>query len=137
MSKRVPGSIVRGERGKGEFDQLMEHHLRGESSGDCVLRFRTSGPNYSNNLSRLAAVMHIFSVTSQQIGTQSLKPYHGFRYTLLVPTVARVHFLNLKPFVCMLISTVSTWDIGTKYWYEIPQGFEYQSKTIRGNKNVS
>jgi hypothetical protein len=40
--------------------------------------------------------------------------YRWFRYALLVPTVARVHFLNLKPLVCILISTGSTWDIGTK-----------------------
>ncbi len=51
-------------------------------------------------------------------------PYQWFRYALLDPTVARVHFLNLKPLVCILISTGSTWDIGTKCWYVLPQGFE-------------
>jgi hypothetical protein len=39
-------------------------------------------------------------------------PYRWFKYALLVPTVARVHFLNLKALVCILISTGSTWDIG-------------------------
>jgi hypothetical protein len=51
-------------------------------------------------------------------------PYQWFRYALLVPTVARVHFLALKLLVCILISTGSTWDIGKKYRYVIPQGFE-------------
>jgi hypothetical protein len=36
----------------------------------------------------------------------------------------RVHFLNLKPLVCILISMGSTWDIGTKYWYVLPKGVE-------------
>ncbi len=53
-------------------------------------------------------------------------PYQGLRYTLLLPTVAWVHFLNLKPLVCILISMGSTWDIDLKYWYKIPQGFEYR-----------
>jgi hypothetical protein len=52
-----------------------------------------------------------------------MEPYRWFRYALLVPTVARVHFLNLKALVCILISTGSTWDIGTKKRYVIPQGF--------------
>jgi hypothetical protein len=38
--------------------------------------------------------------------------------------------LNLKPLICILISTVSTWDIGTNYWYEIPQDFEYWICTL-------
>jgi hypothetical protein len=53
----------------------------------------------------------------------SICPYRWFRYALLVPTVARVHFLNLKALVCILISTGSTWDIGTKCRYVLPQGF--------------
>jgi hypothetical protein len=57
-------------------------------------------------------------------------PNRWFRYTLLVPTVAWVHFLNLKPLACILISTGSTWDIGTKYWYALPQEFEYQIGTL-------
>ncbi len=67
----------------------------------------------------------VFSVTEYKKGTQTPKkiPYRWFRFELLVPTVARVHFLNLKSLVCILISTGSTWDIGTKYWYVIPQGF--------------
>jgi hypothetical protein len=35
-------------------------------------------------------------------------PNRLFRYALLVPTVARVHFLNLKALVCILISMGST-----------------------------
>jgi hypothetical protein len=54
-----------------------------------------------------------------------LLPYRWFRYTLLVPKAAWVHFLNLKPLVCKLISTRSTWDIGTKHGYVLPQGFDY------------
>ncbi len=57
-------------------------------------------------------------------------PYRWCRYALLVPTVARVQFLNLKPLVCILISTGSTWDIGTNYRYVIPQGFESQMCTL-------
>ncbi len=57
-------------------------------------------------------------------------PYRWFRYALLVPTVARVHFSNLKPLVCILISTGSTWDIGTKYRYVIPQGFGSRMCTL-------
>jgi hypothetical protein len=40
----------------------------------------------------------VFSVTEYKKCTQTSKiiPYRWFRYTLLVPTVARVHFLNLK-----------------------------------------
>ena len=41
----------------------------------------------------------------------------------MVPKVARVHFLNLKVLICILIYTGSTWDIGTKCMYVIPQGF--------------
>ncbi len=33
----------------------------------------------------------------------------------MVPTVASVHFLNLKALVCILISMGSPWDIATKY----------------------
>ncbi len=36
-------------------------------------------------------------------------PYQWFRYTLLVPTVAWVHFWNIKPLVYILISTGSNW----------------------------
>ncbi len=57
-------------------------------------------------------------------------PYQWFRYALLVRTVARVHFLNLKALVCILISMGSTWDIGTKYRYVIPQGFGSQMCTL-------
>jgi hypothetical protein len=58
-------------------------------------------------------------------------PYQWFRYTLLVPTVARVHILHLKPLVCIPISTGSTWDIGTKNrYYVIPQGFGSQMCTL-------
>ena len=61
----------------------------------------------------------VFSVTEYKKCTQISKiiPYRWFRYTPLVLTVARVHFLNLKALVCILISTGSTWDIGTKYRY--------------------
>jgi hypothetical protein len=58
-------------------------------------------------------------------------PYRWFRYTLLVPTVAWVHFLHLKPLVCIPISTGPTWDIGTKNRYVIPQGFGSQMCTLR------
>ncbi len=65
----------------------------------------------------------VFSVIEYKKFTQILKivPYRWFRYALLVPTVARVHLLNLKALVCILISTGSTWDIGTKYRYVIPR----------------
>jgi hypothetical protein len=59
-----------------------------------------------------------------------MSTYQWFRYALLVPTVARVHFLNLKLLVCILISTGSTRDIGTKYRYVIPQGFESRMCTL-------
>jgi hypothetical protein len=59
-----------------------------------------------------------------------MTPFRWFRYTILVPTVAWVHFLNLKPSVCILISVGFSWDIVLKYWYEIPQGFEYQICTL-------
>jgi hypothetical protein len=69
---------------------------------------------------------HVFYVTEDKKCTQTTKiiPYQWFRYALLVPTVARVHFLNLKPLVCILIALASTWEIGTTYRYVIPQGFE-------------
>ncbi len=51
--------------------------------------------------------------------TERMFPYRWFRYALLVPTVARVHFFEPKPLVCILISMGSTWDIGTKYRYVI------------------
>ncbi len=57
-------------------------------------------------------------------------PYRWFRYTLLVPTVARVHFLHLKPLVCIPISTGSTWDIVTKNRCVIPQGFGSRMCTL-------
>jgi hypothetical protein len=38
--------------------------------------------------------------------------------------------LNLKPLVCILIYTWSTWNIGKKYWHVLPQGFEYQICTL-------
>jgi hypothetical protein len=38
--------------------------------------------------------------------------------------------LNLKPLACILISTGSTWDIATKYWYVLPQVFESQICTL-------
>ncbi len=44
----------------------------------------------------------------------------------MVPTVVRVHFLNLKSLVCILISMGFIWDIGTKIWYVFSQGFESQ-----------
>ncbi len=74
----------------------------------------------------------VFSVTEYKKCTQTSKiiPYLWFRYALLVPTVARVHFLNLKPLVCILISMGSTWDIGTKYRYVIPQDFGSQTCTL-------
>ena len=52
----------------------------------------------------------VFSVIEYKKFTQILKivPYRWFRYALLVPTVARVHFLHLKPLVCIPISTGST-----------------------------
>ncbi len=58
-------------------------------------------------------------------------PYQWFRYALLVPTVAWVHFSNLKALVCILISTGSTWHIGTKCRYVIPQGFGSQMCTLK------
>ncbi len=36
---------------------------------------------------------------------EGMKPYPGFRYTLPVPTVRWVHFLYLKPLVCIPFST--------------------------------
>ncbi len=74
----------------------------------------------------------VFSVTEYKKCTQTSKiiPYRWFRYTLLVPTVARVHFLHLKPLVCIPISTGSTWDIGTKNWCVIPQGFGSRMCTL-------
>ncbi len=74
----------------------------------------------------------VFSVTEYKKFTQTSKiiPYCWFRYALLVPTVASVHFLNLKALVCILISIRSTWDIGTKYRYVIPQGFGSQMCTL-------
>ncbi len=57
-------------------------------------------------------------------------PYRWFRYALLVSTVAQVHFLTLKSLVCILISMGSTWDIGTKFWYVLPQGFESRMCTL-------
>jgi hypothetical protein len=67
----------------------------------------------------------VFSMIEYKKCTQTLKiiPDQWFRYALLVPTVTRVHFSNLKALVCILISTGSTWDIGTKYRYVMPQGF--------------
>jgi hypothetical protein len=75
---------------------------------------------------------HVFYVTKYKKCTQTSKiiPYHRFRYKLPVPTVAWVHILNLKTLVCILVSMVATWDIGTKYCYEIPQGFEYRICTL-------
>ena len=74
----------------------------------------------------------VFSVTEYKKCTQTSKiiPYRWFRYTLLVPTVARVHFLNPKALVCILVSTGSTWDIGTKCRYVIPQGLGSQMCTL-------
>jgi hypothetical protein len=62
----------------------------------------------------------VFSVIEYKKRSQTLKiiPYRWFRYALLVPTLARVHFLNLKALVCILISAGSTWDIGTKSRYQ-------------------
>ncbi len=59
-----------------------------------------------------------------------MDPYRWFRYTLLVPTVARVHFLSLKALVFILIFMGSTWYIGTKYRYVIPHGFGSQMCTL-------
>jgi len=42
------------------------------SREDCVLRFRTSGPNYRTKQMASGDARDL-SVTSQQIGTQSLK----------------------------------------------------------------
>jgi hypothetical protein len=74
----------------------------------------------------------VFSVIEYKKCTQISKviPYGWFRYTLLVPTVARVHFLNPKALVCILVSTGSTWDIGTKCRYVIPQGLGSQMCTL-------
>ena len=57
---------------------------------------------------------HVFSMPVYKKCTQTSKiiPYQLLRYTLLVPNVAWVHFLNLKPLVCILFCTGSTWDIG-------------------------
>ena len=50
----------------------MEHHLRVMASEDCVLSFRTSGPNYRTKQMASGDARDPW-VTSQQIGTQSLK----------------------------------------------------------------
>jgi hypothetical protein len=45
--------------------------------------------------------------------------FQWFRYALLVPTVARVHFLNLKPLVCILflqgLPGILVQNIGVSY----------------------
>ena len=50
----------------------MEHHLRVMASEDCVLSFRTSGPNYRTKQMVSGDAQDPW-VTGQQIGTQSLK----------------------------------------------------------------
>ncbi len=50
----------------------------------------------------------IVSVTKQN----RTSPYPGLRYTLPVPTVKWVHFMYLKPLVCILNSTGA---IGCQY----------------------
>ncbi len=41
-------------------------------------------------------------------------PYPGFRYTLLVPMVRWLHFLYLKPLVCIPFSAGAISDVSTK-----------------------
>jgi hypothetical protein len=80
--------------------------------------------------SRCHMTTHVFYVTVYKKCTQTLKilsyQWVRLRYAVLVSTVVQVHFLNLKSLVCILISMGSTWDIGTKFWYVLPQGFESQ-----------
>ncbi len=63
--------------------------------------------------SRCHVTTPVLYVTVYKKCTQTLKiiPYQWFRYAFFVPTVARVHFLNLKSLVCILIFTGSTWDL--------------------------
>jgi hypothetical protein len=63
--------------------------------------------------------------------TQTLKiiPYPGFRfrYTLPVPTVKWVHFLYLKPLVCILFSMGAIYRMSVlKIWYLHNLGFRYR-----------
>ncbi len=51
---------------------LMDRPLRVTASEDCVLSFRTSGPNYRTKQMASGDARDPW-VTSQQIGTQSLK----------------------------------------------------------------
>ena len=64
--------INRWKPAESKFDQFMEHQLREMASKDCVLSFRTSGPNYRTKQMASGDARDL-SVTSQQIGTQSLK----------------------------------------------------------------
>jgi len=68
----LPARSGDGEPAEGEFEQLMEHHLRMMASEDCVLSYRTSGPNYRTK-QMASGDARDPSVTSQQIGTQSRK----------------------------------------------------------------
>jgi hypothetical protein len=56
----------------------------------------------------------------------TLIPYPGFRYTLLVPTVKWVHFLYLKPSVCILFLQELYRMSVLKIWYLHILGFRYR-----------
>ncbi len=51
---------------------------------------------------------------TEGVNQENDTPYPGFRYTLPVPTVGWVHFLYLKPLVCIPFSTGAIWDVSTK-----------------------
>ncbi len=56
-------------------------------------------------------------------------PYPGFRYTLPVPTVRWVHFLYLKPLVCIPFSTGDRMSV-LIIWYLHILGFRYRKCTL-------
>ncbi len=105
-------------RSKTFYLDLADVYLGNCSAGTRHYNYSFIDQNYCNT-----------SASPCEVSIEIL-PYRWFRCPLLVPTVAMVHFLNLKALVCILISMGSTWDIGTKCRYVIPQGFGSQMCTI-------
>jgi hypothetical protein len=84
---------------------------------DRFVEFSSSTLQSNGNILSVSEQVFIPAVSHKKIGvvyvfgyskcTQNPKiiPYPGFRYTLPVPTVRWVHFLYLKPLVCIPFST--------------------------------
>jgi hypothetical protein len=59
-----------------------------------------------------------------------LEPHPEFRYTLPVPTVRWVHFLYLKPLVCIpFLQKLYRMSV-LKIWYLHSLGFRYRKLTL-------